>query len=127
MRPVTPGLETLCFRVHHTHLPPIADARVRTIALDSPLLGCLLESTSPEADTIMEHHRRTQAGGSQGAWSFEPARRRYVPDQIEELRSRAATRIAFEFETDGIDRQPRNHASCSLPPTRARRPVQCAC
>jgi len=60
------------------HLPPTADARVRTIAPNSPLLGCLLESTSPGADTIMEHHRGTQTGASN--------RQTYVLDQIEELR-----------------------------------------
>jgi len=41
MRLVSPGLETVCFRVHDTHLLPIADARVRTIAPNSTDLDCL--------------------------------------------------------------------------------------
>src|ERR1700730_8470582 len=67
MRPVTPGLETICFRVHHTHPLPIADARVRTIAPDSTGPDCLLENTSPGADTIML--ARCVLSGFQGAAS----------------------------------------------------------
>src|SRR6202030_571802 len=73
IRPMSPGLETLCFRVHDTHLLPIAAAGVRTIARDTADLGCLLESTSPGTDTIMEHQREERARALQ-VWTAQECR-----------------------------------------------------
>jgi len=109
---MTPALETLCFRVHRTHLLPIADARVRTITPDSTDLACLLESTSPGTDTIMEHHRRNAdgAGGLDGARLSLLNRLRF---SIANLRTTSACGLEAQPETQRFTANPESVTQCA--------------